>query len=61
MYFTLKFSEYVPICLVMKAIIIKSKNKVIYWKQNLQNKQIKKLRQKDREANSVAQGTGISE
>lgn len=38
MYFTLKFSEYVPACLVMKAVIIKLKNKLIYRKQNLQKK-----------------------
>lgn len=59
MYFTLKFSEYVPVSLVMKAIVIKLKTKVIYWKQKLQKKP-KKLRQKDREANSVAQRIGIN-
>lgn len=41
MYFTLKFSEYVPACLVMKAVIVKLKNKLIYRKQNLQKKQKK--------------------
>lgn len=35
MYFTLKFSEYVPVCLVMKTVVIKTK--VIYGKQNPQN------------------------
>lgn len=38
MYFTPNFSEYVPVHLVMKAIAIKLKTKVIYGKQNLQNK-----------------------
>lgn len=37
MYFTQKFSKYVPVCLVMKIIVLKLKTKVIYGKQNPQN------------------------
>lgn len=42
----------------MKATVIKTK--VIYGKQNPQNNQKKSQRQKDREANSVPQGTRIN-
>lgn len=42
----------------MKATVIKTK--VIYGKQNPQNNPKKSQRQKDREANSVPQGTRIN-